>query len=184
MRVDRTCGVLTLILGLAACSDPASRPVAGAEAHLINGSGVKIGEATFAETKEGVLLHLQAWNLPPGPHGMHLHASGACHTPDFQTAAGHFNPTGKKHGLKNPEGPHAGDLPNLVVPENGRVDVTILIRGVTLRPGKNSLMTAQGSSLVIHQDADDERTDPDGNSGPRIACAVLQQPTMGEVELR
>jgi Cu-Zn family superoxide dismutase len=173
----RALGLLALIAGLGACDelpmDPDSR---GAEAVLYDSEGRRIGEATFAEIVDDpvVVLRLQAWGLPPGIHGLHIHESGVCESPAFETAGGHFNPFRKKHGLKNPDGPHAGDLPNLIVPENGKVLVTLAIRRVTLGEGKNSLLSVQGTSLVIHADPDDGQTDPEGNSGSRIACGVIR----------
>lgn len=169
-------GALTLALG--ACSSPSWPPFEGksARADILNAGGYKIGEAIFAEGPKdpGVVIRLQAWDLPPGIHGMHIHDSGACDSPDFETAGGHFNPYGRKHGLKNPDGPHAGDLPNLIVPESGKVDITITMRDVTLREGVNSLLGPRGTSFVIHSNPDDERTDPGGNSGARIACGVIR----------
>ena len=171
-------GIWILILG--ACSSPSGPPFKGlaAQADLINSSGYKIGEATFAENTDGpgVVMHLQAWDLPPGVYAMHIHNSGMCDVPDFQTAGGHFNPYGRKHGMKNPDGPHAGDLPNLVVPANGKVDILVTIPEVTLRDGVASLLGPRGTSVVIHANPDDERTDPGGNSGARMACGVIRAP--------
>ena len=179
-------GALTLVLG--ACSSPGwpEFGAVGATASLINGSGIKIGEANFAERRDGgVDMELTAWDLPPGIYGMHIHDSGFCDNPDFQTAGGHFNPFGRKHGLKNPQGPHAGDLPNLVVPPDGRVSMVVTLREVTLREGVNSLLRREGTSLVIHANPDDQTTDPAGNSGARMACGVIQgAPTGGEIEAR
>ena len=179
-------GALTLILG--ACSSPGwpEFGAVGATANLLNTSGYKIGEANFAERKDGgVDMALQAWDLPPGIYGMHIHDSGFCDSPEFQTAGGHFNPFGRKHGLKNPQGPHAGDLPNLVVPASGKVSLAVTLREVTLREGAHSLLRAQGTSLVLHANPDDQVTDPAGNSGARIACGVIQgAATAGEIETR
>lgn len=177
----RSLGLLALLSGLGACEelalDPESR---GAEAVLFDGEGRRVGEAMFAESDDNpvVVMRLQAWDLPPGVHGFHIHEAGACESPAFETAGGHFNPFRRKHGLKNPEGPHAGDLPNLVVPDHGRVDVTIAIRRVTLGDGRNSLLLPQGTSLVIHADPDDGITEPHGNSGARIACGVIRPSMM------
>jgi Cu-Zn family superoxide dismutase len=179
MDLWRSLGLLVLASGLGSCEglslDPETR---SAEAVLFDTSGMRIGEAVFSEIDEDpiVVMRLQAWGLPPGVHGMHIHEAGACESPDFETAGGHFNPFGKKHGLKNPDGPHAGDLPNLVVPLGGKVDVTIAIRRVTLGEGNHSLLSPQGTSLVIHADPDDGTTDPEGNSGLRIACGVIRPP--------
>jgi Cu-Zn family superoxide dismutase len=140
----------------------------------------------FIETEGDpvVVLRLRAWDLPPGIHGFHIHESGVCESPAFETAGGHFNPFGKKHGLKNPDGPHAGDLPNLLVLPDGTVELTITVPGVTLRPGRNSLLRPEGASLVIHADPDDGKSDPAGNSGPRIACGIIRSSAAAEVELR
>jgi len=179
-------GMGWLIAVLGSCSTPGSASVTGATVALIDTSGTKIGEAIFSERndKPGVVIRLRAWSLPPGVHGFHIHDSGSCETPEFTTAGGHFNPFGKKHGLKNPEGPHAGDLPNLVVRSNGTAEVTLEARLVTLKPGINSLLTPKGTSLVVHADPDDEMSDPAGKSGARIACGIIRGPAPSTIEAR
>jgi len=168
---------MALTAGLGACEelspDPESR---GAEAVIFDAEGRRIGEAFFVEIEDSpvVVMRLQASGLPPGTHGFHIHESGFCESPAFETAGGHFNPYQKKHGLRNPDGPHAGDLPNLNVPEDGKVHVTLAIRRVTLGEGKHSLLPIQGTSLVIHADPDDGQSEPEGNSGARIACGVIR----------
>jgi Cu-Zn family superoxide dismutase len=111
--------------------------------------------------------------LPPGQHGYHVHAVGNCDPGDFMTAEGHFNPTNKEHGLHNPLGSHVGDLPNLIVADDGTASMTAVASYATLAPSDTSLFDMDGSALVIHAGADDEVTDPAGNSGARIACGVL-----------
>ena len=148
-------------------------PPQKAKATLLNAQGQKVGEAQLEETSGGVKITLQVENLPPGVHAFHIHDKGDCHGPDFMTAGGHFNPFGKKHGLKNPEGPHAGDLPNLVVGGDGKETLETIASQVTLKPGKNSLFQSGGTSLVIHAGPDDYLTDPAGNAGARIACGVI-----------
>lgn len=141
---------------------------------LFDSQGVKVGRAILSEHPGGVSISLQAWNLSPGIHGFHIHALGTCEPPAFTTAGGHFNPEGKKHGLKNPAGPHSGDLPNLVVGPDGTAAVEARAPLVTLAPGTiNSLLGREGSALVIHASPDDEQTDPAGNAGARIACGVI-----------
>ncbi|MEW6658543.1 MAG: superoxide dismutase family protein [Thermodesulfobacteriota bacterium] len=144
-----------------------------AKATLVNAQGQKVGEAQLVETPHGVKITLKVENLPPGVHAFHIHEKGDCHCPDFMSSGGHFNPFGKKHGLKNQEGPHAGDLPNLVVGEDGKETLEVIASRVTLKPGKNSLLQPGGTSLMIHANPDDYLTDPAGNAGPRIACGTI-----------
>lgn len=144
-----------------------------AKATLVNAKGQKVGEAQLEETPHGVKITMTVENMPPGVHAFHIHEKGLCNPPDFKSAGGHFNPFGKKHGLKNPQGPHAGDLPNLVVGQDGKETIEIIAPLVTLKPGKNSLFQPGGTSLVIHQGPDDYLSDPAGNAGPRIACGTI-----------
>ena len=140
---------------------------------LRNASGQVIGLATFSDVAGGVQVRAQVQNLPPGAHGIHFHAVGRCDPPDFMSAGGHFNPTNRQHGLRNPQGPHAGDLPNLTVDANGTGTYQATNAVITLGPGANSLFDTDGSALVVHADPDDETTDPTGNSGGRVACGVI-----------
>ena len=150
-----------------------AQPAAQASAELRDPNGQVVGSATFAQEAGGVRVSAQVRNLPPGPHGIHVHAVGRCDPPDFMSAGGHFNPTARQHGLRNPQGPHAGDLPNLTIAANGTGAFQAVNALITLAPGTNSLFDADGSALVIHADPDDEVTDPTGNSGGRIACALI-----------
>jgi Cu-Zn family superoxide dismutase len=142
-------------------------------ADLLDGQGKSIGGATLIQEKAGVRIVVKASGMTPGAHGFHIHAVGECHGPDFKSAGGHFNPFMKKHGRNNPEGPHAGDLPNLVVGSDGTVKAEVMATLVTLGDGPNSLFQPGGTCLVIHAAADDEVTDPAGNAGARVACGVI-----------
>ncbi|MDP8922298.1 MAG: superoxide dismutase family protein, partial [Chloroflexota bacterium] len=154
-------------------SPAAGQGASRATAELRDASGQVIGSATFTESAGGVQVSAQVRNLPPGVHGIHVHAVGRCDPPDFMSAGGHFNPTNQQHGLRNPQGPHAGDLPNLTVEANGTATYQASNTLLTLRSGASSPFDADGSALVIHADPDDEMTDPTGNSGGRIACGVI-----------
>ena len=148
----------------------------GQSAHvdILNAERQKIGSAQVRASGRGVRIDVEVSQLTPGLHGIHIHNVGKCEGPDFTTAGPHLNPTSKKHGKDNPQGPHAGDLLNLQVNADGVGKATLLDSNATLGEGPNSLFHEGGTSLVIHADADDYKTDPAGNSGPRIACGVLQ----------
>lgn len=144
-------------------------------ATIIDAKGGTVGSAMLTEGPNGVTIAVTVSNLPPGKHGLHIHAAGKCDPPDFQTAGGHFNPFGKKHGLKSPEGPHAGDLPNLEVGPDGKGKIETKVGGLTLtKEGLASLFGPNGTAVVIHAGPDDEMSDPAGNSGARIACGVIK----------
>jgi Cu-Zn family superoxide dismutase len=144
-----------------------------AAAPLRNAEGQVLGMAIFTQEAQGVRISVTVKGLSPGEHGIHIHSVGKCEPPDFLSAGPHFNPTNKKHGLTNPEGPHAGDLPNLVVSEDGSAVYEHITDRVTLTPGELSLFDEDGSSLVIHAGPDDQMTDPAGNSGARVLCGVI-----------
>lgn len=144
---------------------------------LINQDGMTIGEAVLVEDKRGVIISTEATDLPPGLHGYHIHEHGLCETPDFETAGGHFNPDDKEHGFDHENGPHAGDLPNLNVEDDGTVKDQYINNRVTLVEGEDhSLRGTDGTTLIIHSDPDDYISQPAGDAGDRIACGVISKP--------
>lgn len=147
----------------------------GAHANIVNAQGQKIGTATIRQADGGIRIEVQVSQLPPGTHGIHIHTVGKCESPDFVSAGGHLNPTSKKHGKDNPEGPHAGDLLNIQVDATGHATATLLDPNATLGDGSNSLFHEGGTAIVIHANTDDYKTDPAGNSGARIACGIVER---------
>src|SRR5262245_43554431 len=140
---------------------------------LQSAKGEPVGEAVLTETPHGVLVTATLHDLPPGDHAFHIHEHGKCVAP-FDSAGGHFNPKKMHHGFMNPQGAHAGDMPNVNVEDDGKTKVEVLAPGVTLAKGKpGSLVDGEGTSLVVHAAADDYSSDPSGNAGARIVCGVI-----------
>src|SRR4030088_2891456 len=149
--------VATLFPGTISFGQPAEKT---AHADVLNTKGEKIGTATLHEVDDGVRIDLDVAQLPPGTHGVHVHAVGKCEGPDFKSAGPHFNPEGKKHGFDNPEGHHAGDMKNFTVDAQGKADAKLEDKEVTLGDGAHSLFSNGGAAIVIHAKADDYKTDP------------------------
>jgi len=148
-------------------------------AQLLDGAGKAIGQVEMSEDANGVTLKVTAAGLPAGTHGVHLHEKGMCEGPKFESAGAHWNPAGKQHGRDNPMGAHLGDLANMEAADGAEASSTYLVTGVTMGGTQNALADADGTSLVVHAKADDYKTDPSGNSGDRIACAVIAPPMGG-----
>jgi len=163
------CGLV--VVGVQAKEKPVVQKVT-----IKNGAGAEVGTATFKQVKKGVEVKIELKDLPIGAHGVHIHQNPTCEGPDFKTAGGHFNPDGKMHGFDNPAGHHNGDLPqNVTVQENHRGEATFVVTSISLdKAAPNSLFLNGGTSIVVHEKADDMKTDPSGNSGNRIACGVIQ----------
>jgi len=166
---------IAALLSVPLVGHPDAPVQARARADLKGPTGEDLGTVQFTGTPSGVLVHLQLRNVAPGAHAFHLHQTGRCDAPSFESAGGHFNPTNAEHGFSNAEGPHAGDLPNVHVPANGELEIEVLAGDVRLGEGENSLFDADGSAVVLHRGADDYMTDPAGDAGTRIACGVVTQ---------
>ncbi|MGH9633103.1 MAG: superoxide dismutase family protein [Bryobacteraceae bacterium] len=182
-------GVATAVLLLvAACApspetttkeDTAAEEKGGqlmAAAKLQNAKGEQVGTATFTQVAAdapGVQATVSIQNMEAGDHGLHIHEVGQCDAPDFKSAGDHFNPTNKEHGEHNPKGAHAGDLGNITIANDGTGTAEVMLEEVTLGSGDNSLLRAGGTSVVFHAKPDDQKTNPSGNSGDRMACGVI-----------
>lgn len=167
---------LAVAVAVGACANDARLGDTGpehAQANLLDRSGQLLARATASEEPAGVRVRLEAAGLRPGTYGAHIHTIGRCDPPSFDSAGPHWNPTTRQHGFEAPSGHHAGDLPNLVVGQTGQGSVEYLVSGARLANGAMALMDRDGAAVIVHERADDYRTDPSGNSGPRIACGVL-----------
>lgn len=174
MKLEALLFALLVVLALSSGAYARDAGVSHASAILKNLNGTEVGSAQFSENGSGpVQINVHVKGISPGDHGIHIHEAGNCSAP-FKSAGEHYNPLGKHHGLKNPKGAHAGDLPNLKVDKNGEGYLNTTTDRITLTPGPITLFTKNGTSLVIHAVSDDQMSDPSGNSGDRIACGVIK----------
>jgi superoxide dismutase, Cu-Zn family len=169
--------LIVAVCGACSASQLGRNAVARAVAVVSDINGATVGTAQLSQDANGVVtVDIASLALPAGTHGIHFHEVGICEggSTAFSTAGAHYNPLGREHGLENPNGPHAGDAPNIVIPASGIGAVSFGTNRVSLTPGTISLFDANGSSIVVHANADDQRTQPSGNSGSRVACGVVR----------
>lgn len=145
-----------------------------AKADIINTSGKKIGTAMFTEVAGGVKINVMVNGLTAGQHGIHIHEFGRCETPTFGTAGEHFRPNEHKHGLKNSDGSHNGDMQNIVIGKNGKGTYMTTNTMLTIGSDISSILRPGGTAIVIHEKADDHMSQPAGNAGKRVACGVIR----------
>jgi Cu-Zn family superoxide dismutase len=168
-RITGVIGAMALGAALVSAQAP------GGHADLKNAEGQTIGRATLTQAPSGVLLHVELTGAPAGEHAFHVHAIGKCEAPGFTSAGGHLNTTSRQHGFLNAQGRHAGDLPNIWVPDSGRLTFDGFVDHATLESGPESLFDADGAALVMHAGPDDYKSDPAGNAGPRLACGIIEK---------
>jgi Cu-Zn family superoxide dismutase len=167
--------VLVVVAPVFTPSVPCGQSAQMAYATFINQHGHQLGTATLTQTPHGVLITADLSGVPPGEHGFHIHETGRCDPPSFESAGAHYALRGQQHGYLGAGGAHAGDLPNQFVGQDGRLRTHVFTPSVTLRAGQATLFDADGSALVVHAKADDYRSQPAGEAGGRLACAVIQR---------
>jgi superoxide dismutase, Cu-Zn family len=173
MKLLNLASVVTAVALLSVSPIRAAEAAEAAKAMLKDANGQNAGSVSFTQTPAGVLLRLSLKDVPRGEHAFHIHAAGKCEPPNFASAGGHFNPAGAHHGMMSGPG-HAGDMPNLHVPDSGALDLEMLNVAITLDKDKpNSVFQPGGTAAIIHAGKDDYTNDPAGNAGDRIICGVI-----------
>ena len=175
MKLRRFSIALLASLGLVACQTVYEKAATQiGQAQIKDRAGKVVGTARLFSLADEVTINVSLEGLPAGTHAVHLHTKGDCSAADFTSAGGHLNPAGHEHGRLNPKGAHLGDLPNVTISSEGVGTVNGLLTGT------NATVTAaifdeDGTALVVHEGADDYRSDPAGAAGPRIACGVFSR---------
>ncbi|MCF7980017.1 MAG: superoxide dismutase family protein [Chromatiaceae bacterium] len=160
-------GLLGVTLSLAVAAEPTL-----GESLMQDRDGNTVGAVLLSETPNGVLLHARLGGLPAGVHAFHIHETGACEPP-FDSAGGHLTAEeANAHGYLVEDGPHLGDMPNIHIPDNGRLEIEVMTRVSDM---DKQLFDRDGAALVIHEGADDYHSQPSGAAGPRIACGVIEK---------
>ena len=173
MRSAVLCAVTLVVAGALSVRAPAQEV---ADSKFKNAEGKEVGTVHIEHMPSATLFLIKLHDMPPGVHGIHIHSVDKCTPPTFDSAGPHWNPTNHQHGTKNPKGPHAGDLPNITIPADGKLETQIVVTGMLQWQGEGGILDGDGASMVIHANPDDYMTDPSGNSGARIACATLDLP--------
>lgn len=172
-RVAAAAGMATVVACSPQLREPETETIALAQ--LYNAGGTEVGEAELLQTGDTLTISVSLFGLPEGARALHLHQTAVCEAPAFASAGGHFNPTGRTHGMLSEDGPHLGDLPNIDVTADGTFSGVFPLEGsaTDLLP---SLFDEDGTAVMLHEGPDDYRTDPSGAAGPRLACGVLERP--------
>ncbi|RYM08667.1 MULTISPECIES: superoxide dismutase family protein [Sphingobium] len=175
MKIIPLLTALPIVLAASACATTTGTASAAptASAKLAAADGSARGMATVTQAADGLHVVVKAMGLTPGIHAVHIHTTGQCAAPDFASAGGHWNPTARQHGKDNPAGMHMGDMPNMTVGPDGAGAIEYHIADAMIGEGVTPLLDADGAAVVVHAQADDNKSDPAGNAGGRVACGVL-----------
>jgi superoxide dismutase, Cu-Zn family len=161
----------TLVVVAAGCASGENGETLVGRVRFVDTNGQPAGDASLFQADAGIRVIANLPNLSDNDHGFHFHSVGQCTGPAFESAGPHFNPTQRQHGHQNPSGPHLGDLPNI---DRGNATVNFVVQGLQMT-GPNGLSDVDGAALIVHANADDQKTDPSGNSGARIRCGVVER---------